>query len=98
MSRLEKLQRVLAALYGVLISSLWLVGTFRDPDPRAQSLDVILFRVAFSALPLYLFMKRALGRKMDAITWGLFSLWMFEGIWKASTVKGYVVAGICVAL
>jgi hypothetical protein len=92
--RLERLQRVVAALVGVGTSLAWLHGTFHDPNPRAHAIGVIVFRVAVCGAVLVIFMKRAAGKKMEPASWALLAFLLLEGIWRASTTWGSVLRTI----
>jgi len=92
--RLERWQRVVAALVGVGTSLAWLHGTFYDPDPRAHAIGVIVFRVAVCGAVLVIFMKRAAGKKMEPSSWAFLAFLLLQGIWRASTTWGSVLCAI----
>jgi hypothetical protein len=81
---MEKVQRLLAALVGFGWSAKALLRTFHDPDPRAQQAAVILFRVGICGLVLFVFLKRAAGKRMEATTWNGLACFFVVGIWNAT--------------
>jgi hypothetical protein len=97
-SKLERLQRGLAALVGLGGSLRMLYGTFRDPDPRAHFPGIILLRIAICGYFLLMFARRARGRKLDAIGWAVFSLFLMEGIWRGANIQASVASALCVGL
>jgi hypothetical protein len=92
------MQRVIATIAGLVTVSGWLHGTFHDPDPRGQQLWVIVFRVCWCALILSIFLRRAVGKRMDAIGWAALALLVIPGIWDAKTTTGAIVFAISGAL
>jgi hypothetical protein len=94
----ERLQRSLAAIVGLFMASIWVYGTFKDPNPAFQSVWVILFRLVWCALILYCFLRRAVGRRMDPIAWAAFAFLVIPGIWESKTPMGSIVCAISGAL
>jgi hypothetical protein len=92
MATKETFQRLLAALVGLGWSSKALYRTLHDPDPRAQQPAVILFRAGICALVLFIFLKRAAGKRMEATTWSGLACFFVVGIWNATTVLQFVIS------
>jgi hypothetical protein len=95
---MERLQRAIAAIVGLFTASSWVYGTFTDPNPSFRSIWVILFRLVWSALILYIFLRRAVGRRMDSLAWAGFALLVVPGIWESKTRTGSIVCAISGAL
>jgi hypothetical protein len=98
MHKLEKVERVVAAVVGLGWSWAALYGTFHDPDPSAQNIGMIVFRIGCCGAILYWMMRRAFGRRMDTTSWALVVLFLFERVLRAKTVMGAVPGMTLVAL
>jgi hypothetical protein len=95
---MERVQRSIALIAGLLTLAGLLYGTFHDPDPWDQRVWVIVFRLVWSALILSLFLQRVAGKRMDTFMWGIVALLVVPEIWDAKTALGAIILAIAVAL
>ena len=98
MTKLERFQRGLAALVGLLVASRVLYGVFRDPDPRYHNPLSILLRVVVGGLVSFLIARRAVGKKLEPISWGVFAMLFTDGFERATSLQAMSSTAVCVTL
>jgi hypothetical protein len=91
---MEKLQRLIAAAAGIVAISGWVHSTLTDPEPLAQGVPIIAFRLGWCALILGVFFRRAAGRKMEPVAWGFVALVVIPGVWEGKSLVRSVTAAI----
>jgi hypothetical protein len=98
MAKLEQRLRVIAALLGLSVLALSVCSIFRRSDPVDQRLDVIAVRIIFFAVLAAFFFRRAIGTKMEPVSWGMFAVFTIGWIAWFGNWVGAVASAVCTAL